>query len=176
MKKKSSNLPVDISSIPTTKLKSLLEQDATRINELLEVGDSDNAITLIYKRLAQSCVDAIPLLEDNIRTSKGARGTYQFNTMVTTLREILVDLQAISARGQIGSAVVDKVIRPFVLDLGMLIVQELKTIEEDGRSFMNKEDYERFRTQVIKSRDNIADFVNRRFVEVKREAQDLLQR
>ena len=176
MAKKSSNLPVNISDISTSKLKSLLEQDATRINELLETGDSDNAITLIYKRLAQSCVDAIPLLEDNIRTSKGARGTYQFNTMVTALRELLVDLQAISARGQIGATVVDKVIRPFVLDLGMLIVQELKTIEEDGRSYMNKEDYEKFRTQVVKSRDNIADFVNRRFVEVKREAQDLLQR
>lgn len=175
MKKKSS-LPVSISDVPVSKLQSLLEQDATRINQLLETGDSDNAITLIYKRLAQSCVDAIPLIEDNIRASKGARGTYQFNTMVTTLRELLVDLQAISARGQIGSAVVDKVIRPFVLDLGMLIVQELKNIEEDARSFMNKDDYIRFREQIIKSRDNIADFVNRRFVEVKKEAQDLLQR
>ena len=174
--KKKSQLPVNISEIPPAKLSSLLEQDATRINELLELGDSDNAITLIYKRLAQSCVDAIPLLEDNIRTSKGARGTYQFNTMVTTLREILVDLQAISARGQIGVTVVDKLIRPFILDLGMLIVQELKNIEEDGRSFMTAENYDRFRTQVIKSRDNIADFVNRRFVEVKKEAQDLLQR
>lgn len=174
--KKKSQLPVNISEITPTKLSSLLEQDATRINELLEIGDSDNAITLIYKRLAQSCVDAIPLLEDNIRTSKGARGTYQFNTMVTTLRELLVDLQAISARGQIGVAVVDKVIRPFILDLGMLIVQELKNIEEDGRSFMTKENYDRFRAQVVKSRDNIADFVNRRFVEVKKEAQDLLQR
>ena len=58
----------------------------------------------------------------------------------------------------------------------MLIVQELKNIEEDGRSFMTSENYDRFRAQVIKSRDNIADFVNRRFVEVKKEAQDLLQR
>ena len=87
--KKKSQLPVNISEIPPAKLSSLLEQDATRINELLETGDSDNAITLIYKRLAQSCVDAIPLLEDNIRTSKGARGTYQFNTMVRHLEKFL---------------------------------------------------------------------------------------
>lgn len=176
MPKKKSNLPVAIEDITPAKLKSLLEQDALRINELLEVGDSDNAITLTYKRLAQSCIDAIPLLEDNIRQSHGARGTYQFNTMVTTLRELLVDLQAISARGQIGATVVDNVLRPFMLDLGMLIVQELKIIEEDGRSYMSEKNYERFRTQVVKSRDNIADFVNKKFVEVKAQAQDLLQR
>ena len=64
---KKSTLPAKIDDIKPSQLKSLLEQDATRINELLEVGDSDNAITLTYKRLAQSCVDAIPLLENNIR-------------------------------------------------------------------------------------------------------------
>lgn len=173
---KKSTLPVKIDKIKPSQLKSLLEQDATRINELLEVGDSDNAITLTYKRLAQSCVDAIPLLENNIRISKGARGTYQFNTMVTTLRELLVDLQAISARGQIGVTVVDKVIRPFILDLGMQIVQELKVIEEDARSYMSPADHEKFRSQIVRSRDRIADFVNKGFVDVKRQAQDLLQR
>ena len=173
---KKSTLPAKIDDIKPSQLKSLLEQDATRINELLEVGDSDNAITLTYKRLAQSCVDAIPLLENNIRISKGARGTYQFNTMVTTLRELLVDLQAISARGQIGVTVVDKVIRPFILDLGMQIVQELKVIEEEARSYMSPSDHEKFRAQVVRSRDRIADFVNKGFVDVKRQAQDLLQR
>ena len=96
--------------------------------------------------------------------------------MVTTLRELLVDLQAISARGQIGVTVVDKVIRPFILDLGMQIVQELKVIEEDARSYMSPSDHEKFRAQVVRSRDRIADFVNKGFVDVKRQAQDLLQR
>lgn len=171
-----STLPVNISDVQPSTLKSLLEQDATKINELLEIGDSDNAITLTYKRLAQSCIDAIPLIENNIRTSNGSRGIYQFNTMVTTLRELLVDLQAISARGDIGAAVVDKVIRPFLLDLAMLIIQEMKVLEEDARSYMKEEDFDRYRSQILKSRDNIADFVNKRFVEVKRQAQDLLQR
>ena len=45
-----------ISDISTSKLKSLLEQDATRINQLLEVGENDSAISLIYKRLTQSCI------------------------------------------------------------------------------------------------------------------------
>lgn len=158
-----------------SELSSLLAQDATRINELLETGEQDDATTLIYKRLTQSCVDAIPLVENVIRESGGGRGVYQFNQMVTTLRELLADLQAIKARGQIGVRIVDSVIRPFMLDLGMMIVKELKVIEEDARSAMSPDDYIRFRDTVTRSRNNIAGFVNTEYSDMKRKVQEMLE-
>ena len=158
-----------------SELSSLLAQDATRINELLETGEQDDATTLIYKRLTQSCVDAIPLVENVIRESGGGRGVYQFNQMVTTLRELLADLQAIKARGQIGVRIVDSVIRPFMLDLGMMIVKELKVIEEDARSTMSPDDYIRFRDTVTRSRNNIAGFVNTEYSDMKRKVQEMLE-
>lgn len=165
-----------ISDISTSKLKSLLEQDATHINQLLEVGENDSAISLIYKRLTQSCIDAIPLVEDQIRNSKGARGIYQYEKIVTTTRELLADLQAMSARGQIGTQVVNNCILPFLQSLALQLMTELKRIEDDARSRMSDNDFIAFREQIERARTSIGNFVNQEFRNLRTNVEQMLQR
>ncbi len=164
------------SDITTTKLKSLLEQDALKINELLEVGENDSAISLIYKRLTQSCIDAIPLVEDQIRNSKGARGIYQYEKIVATTRELLADLQAMSARSQIGTQVVNSCIQPFLQSLALQLMTEFKHIEDDARSRMSDDEFIAFKEQMVRTRTSIGNFVSQEFKTLRTNVEQMLQR
>ncbi len=165
-----------ISKINNRRLKSIVGDSAEQIHQLLEVNEGDSARTLLYKTMLQSLVDLIPYAENNIRKSKGARGVYQLNSMISSVRELLIDVQQAEDRGRIGELLVERSIAPIMLEIGTAIVQQLDLIKSDARDRMSEADYQRFLKDINRHRDSLADTINTKFYELRDQIKQQMQR
>jgi len=165
-----------ISKINSKKLKSIMGESAEKIQQMLEVNDGDNARSLMYKTMLQSLVDLIPYAENNIRKTKGARGVYQLNSMISSVRELLVDVQASQDRGRIGELMVERLIAPAILDIGTKIVQKFELLKSDARDRMNSDDYRMFNEDLKKHRNELAEMINETFFNLREEIKNYMQR
>ena len=138
-------------------LKTQFGKGAEKILRMLEQDDTDPAIALLYKRLLMSVVDILPMAELGIRKSKGTRGTYQFVQLISSVRELMVDIQSAQDRGMMGDMLVRSVIQPAFGDLAQDTVQEFSMIAADAKSTMTPEEYERFAPLLRESRARLAN-------------------
>lgn len=158
------------------KMRSILGDQAESIQQLLEAGNNDSATMMLHKTMLQALIDLVPHAESNVRRSKGARGVYQINSLISSIREILIDIQGVHDKGAIGETLVDRVVRPCFLDLGMVIVQEYATILSDARGSMSSDEFKAFKTAVEASRGRVAAHIQKEFGRVKSESIQFLQR
>jgi len=158
------------------KMRSILGDSAEAIQQLLEVGDNDSATALIYKKSLQTIIDSIPYAEATIRRTKGARGVYQLNSLISSMREVMIDLQNMQDRGAIGDSLVEKIIRPSFLDVGMHIVQEYASVAADAKNFMAPDDWKAYKQVLAKSRGSISEFIQREYGKVKEDSRAFLGR
>lgn len=112
---------------------SIIGDAAEEILQLLEDNNSQSAVPLIYKRLLQSLVDTIPAAEHAVRASKGAKGVYQLNSLISSLRELMVDIQSSQDRGQLGASIVESILRPAYKDLAISVLTEYESLISDMR-------------------------------------------
>jgi hypothetical protein len=117
-------------------LRSIIGDDAERIQQMLE-NNSDSVASLIHKRLLQALVDTLATAEHNVRESGGAKGVYALNSLVTSVRELLIDVQSTQDRGVLGQTIVDQVIRPNVLDIAMLMVRDSEILKGKLRGMLD---------------------------------------
>jgi len=111
-----------ISKTNLSKLESLFGDRTEQILDMLENNQRDGAITLLYRQLLSMTVDVIPLAENLVRSSNGAKGVYQINALVSQARELLADIQSTQDRGALGRNMVERHVRPAFLDVAMQIV------------------------------------------------------
>ena len=88
------------------KLSSILGDSSENILGLLEANNSESASNLILTKLMQSLVDTIPYAENNVRKTRGQKGVYQLNSLVQSLRELMIDMQAVRDKGLLGERLV----------------------------------------------------------------------
>lgn len=165
-----------ISKTSSKKLKSIVGDSAEQIQQLLEINEGDSARSLIYKKVLQSLIDLIPYAENNIRKSKGRHGVYQLNSMISSIRELLIDIQASEDRGRIGELLVERLIAPAMLDIGTEIVQRLDYIKSDAKDEMTPEGHRRFADKLSKHRGELAEVINSKFYSLRDEIKQQLQR
>ena len=87
-----------------------------RIVDLLTNNDNDGAETLIYQTILMSIIDMLPPVERAVHKSRGTRNVYQYNQLISQLRETIADVQARRDRGSVGRVIVDKHIRPALMN------------------------------------------------------------
>jgi hypothetical protein len=158
------------------KLQSIIGDDAENIMQSLEVGNIDNGLALLNRRLIQTVVDLIPKLETGIRESNGRYGVHSFNGLIQTVRELVIDLQQAQDRGAIGQAIVERILQPAFLEMATLIVEEQATVLSEVKADLSPEDYAKLRTAQIDSRTRIAAFMQSKFSAVKDETISYLQK
>lgn len=146
-----------LSKLKGKALRTQFGSGTEKILRLLEQDDTDPAVALIYKRLLQSVVDVMPLAELGIRASKGTRGIHGFNMLISSLRELMVDVQSAQDRGMMGQTLVMSVIQPAFSDLAQEMVQEFSTLAADVKSYLSQEDYDKFLPLLKESRSRIAN-------------------
>lgn len=146
-----------LSKLKGKALRTQFGQGAEKILALLEQEDTDPAIALIYKRLLQTVVDVLPLAEMGIRHSKGVRGIHGFNMLISSMRELMVDIQQAQDRGMMGEMLVQSVIKPAFGDLAQETVQEFAMIASDAKATMTPEEYEKFAPLLRESRGRLAN-------------------
>ena len=158
-------------------LRSIFGDDAEKIHQLLESNDTDNAVTLLYKRMVQTIVDMIPFAEHAIRKSKGARGVYQINSLVSQLRELMVDIQSSQDRGLIGQSIMANIINPGLKTIATEVVQEYGYIKADLKAAdMDDKEYQRLVSLVNESRARLAAAMTRSFNDMGQQVVAALQR
>ena len=156
-----------ISKLNTKGMVSILGDSSEEIMQLLEVNKNESATSLIQKRLLQSLVDVLPYAEHNVRESKGQRSVYQLNSLITSLREVLIDIQSTRDKGALGEALVEKIIRPMFLDLGMLLIQENAKTDNILKDLMTPENYREAKKTKAESLERIATAIQLAYTEAK---------
>lgn len=146
-----------LSKLKGKALRTQFGKGTEKILRLLEQDETDPAIALIYKRLLQSVVDVLPLAEMGIRNSKGVRGVHGFNMLISSLRELMVDVQSAQDRGMMGEMLVRSIVQPAFGDLAQDTVLEFSNIAADAKAHMSPEDYEKFAPLLRESRSRLAN-------------------
>lgn len=165
-----------ISKLNTKGMRSIFGDNAESIMQLIEANDTDSAMSLIYKKSLQTLLDLLPYAEHAIRKSKGARGVYQINSLISSMRELMVDIQSSQDRGMMGQALMENVIKPTFADLANSIVQEYGMIGADAKLGMTDKEWERFQVSLKASRSRLADSINRQYGEIREQTISYLQR
>lgn len=146
-----------LSKLKGKALRTQFGQGAEKILRLLEQDDTDPAIALIYKRLLQSVVDVLPLAEMGIRNTKGIRGVHGFNMLISSLRELMVDVQAAQDRGMMGDMLVQSVLQPAFSDLAQDTVLEYSTLAADLKMLIPQDEHAKLLEIIKESRSRLAN-------------------
>ena len=164
-----------ISKLNTKGMRSIIGDSAEAIQQLLESDSNESAIALMQKRVLQALVDTLPYAEHAIRKTKGVRGVYQFNSLITSIREVMIDMQSTRDKGAIGASMVERILRPAFLDIGMTIVQEEARLDTEIRDLLGIEGYRTIRTARKDATTRIAQTIQAKYAEAKQQAVTFLQ-
>lgn len=150
----------------TRKLAASFGDNSARILEALEAKDADGAHTLIYQSLLLTLVDILPVVENTVRKSKGRYGVYPFNQLVSQLRECLADVQATRDKGQMGAHIVDKFVRPSMLNTAAQVAVAFMNLEGEAKSRMSSTEFAEYRGTISKFRHGIAEYMRQQIDQV----------
>jgi hypothetical protein len=147
-------------------LNSRFGTQADTIVEMISMGNADGASSLIIKALIQSVCEVLPMAEHHIRESKSTKGIYGFNTLVSTVRELLGDLQVLKDKANLGQSIVDRTIRPSYMDIASQLVTSMTLVQESAKGRMDKEDFKEFRVTVEQAKKGMADYMMAQYRDV----------
>lgn len=148
-------------------IESMFGQRSDSIIELLEVGNSDGALSLIMKTLLSTLVDTMPAVEGHVRRSGGQKGVYQLTQLSSQLRETCADIQAYRDRSNLGNKVVERYLRPAFLDIAVQITRTWIELEAGAASKMSKEDLAKYQEDyLIPMKRGIADYLMKQYEDV----------
>lgn len=164
-----------ISKLNTKGMRSILGDSADEIQQLLETNANESAQSLMQKRLLQTLIDILPYAEHTVRKTKGARGVYQLNSLITSMREVMIDMQSTRDKGALGAMIVERVIRPAFLDIGMTIVQEEARIDAEIKNELGLSAYKKIKDARKNSTARIAQAIQEKYGEAKESAVSFLQ-
>lgn len=127
-----------------SKVASITGEASEEIQVLLEEGLNDQAIQMMYKVLMRTVMDLIPYAEEQIRSTNGAKGVYQINSLISNCRELMVDIQMAQDRSELGRSLIEAHVKPAFMDLAMSLVQNYSLIASDAQPLMSSDNYEKF--------------------------------
>lgn len=109
---------------------------APQIVQMLEMNDNDGAIIVLQKRLLQSSIAMLVHAEKLMTDTQGAKGTYQYATLVSQIRELITDIQAARDRSFIANQIMQSIIQPAFIDMAEMIMNDhsgfRKELLDDG--------------------------------------------
>ncbi len=164
-----------ISKLKNSGVRSIIGDSAEDIQQLLEVGSNESALSLIQKRLLQSVIDVLPFAEHTIRETQGQRGVYQFNSLITSMRELMIDMQSTRDKGAMGAALIERVLRPAFMDLAMTLVQEEARFATNIKDYLPMDAYTQVRQANKDAIQRVAESIKEKYNEVKEQTVSYLQ-
>lgn len=109
---------------------------APQIVQMLEMNDNDGAIIVLQKRLLQSSIAMLVHAEKLMTDTQGAKGTYQYATLVSQIRELITDIQAARDRSFIANQIMQSIIQPAFIDMAEMVMNDhsgfRKELLDDG--------------------------------------------
>lgn len=164
-----------LTKVKGKKLRSIIATDAESILQLIETDSYDTASTLIYKRILQSLVDVVGYSEAMIRRTKGQRGTHQLNILISSIRDIMIDMQQAQDRGRLGESLVEKIVMPAFLDIGMMLLRENEMLLQKLKRDLPESQFKSYEQMITNSERVAGTFIQDQFKTVREEVRKYLQ-
>ncbi len=95
---------------------------ADSILTMLDNNNQDGALTSLKKHMLKTTIRVLPYAEQVLLDSGTSKGTYQFTTLINTLRELIADIQADNDKQFIADSIINGVIKPAYIDIAENIV------------------------------------------------------
>ncbi|QBQ74628.1 acyl-CoA oxidase [Burkholderia phage BcepSauron] len=165
-----------ISRLKSSGLNSILGDDAEKLQQLLEDGDADSAANALQKRMLQTCIDLIAEVENGVRESKGRYGVHSFNNLIMSIRELMTDMQQTKDRGAIGLTISETVLRPLLLDIAMMIMNETAAITAAVKPLVSLDDFKEFRKEIDEVRARTGAFMQSSYAGARDRIIEFMQR
>lgn len=161
-------LPGDNSPDRVRGVLTMFGQRADVILGLLEHEDrTDGALSLIQRTLLQTMVDVLPVIERGVRRSQGRKGVIPLNQTVSQIRELVADLQSLRDRGHLGATIVERVLRPAFLDIGVQLAQGFNNMMLSAKLKMADEDFRAYSVELQDTQRGLATYMQQQYAEVK---------
>lgn len=115
------------------KMRSIVGDSAEEISQLLEGGETDTAVSMMYKRMLQMLMDLLPHAEQYVRKTKASKGVYQVNALISNVRELMVDIQAAQDRGRIAEDLDQRILQPAFREMATQFIRDYDALDTDLR-------------------------------------------
>lgn len=155
---------------------SVVGADGDQIHSLIEDGEWAQAQQLMYKRMAQSVAAMLPYLENEIRSTSGKKGAFNFNAMLTSARDLLADIQQAEDRGRLGEIMVDKILMPSYISMGQLTMTENQLLMSQIRKVLEPEQIRDIQTKISESEVRLVHAFQGEFDKMREQLSAFLER
>lgn len=145
---------------------SYFGSNSGKIMEMLEAGDSDGGITILKKTLLLTIIRVLPMAEDVLANSGTAKGTYQFVTLVSQMREIMADIQADRDKQFLAQSITEQILRPAFMNIAQQMLTQHHDFRKKGDVFVIPEKTNFFSTQLFDLGKSLAGSMQEEYKDV----------
>ena len=145
---------------------SYFGSNSSKIMEMLETGDSDGGITVLKKTLLMTIIRVLPMAEQILTDTGTAKGTYQFVTLISQMREIMADIQADRDKQFLAHSITEQIIRPAFMDIAQDMLTKHHDFRKKGDIFVVPEKTTYFSNQLLDLGKTLAGNMQERYKEV----------
>jgi polyhydroxyalkanoate synthesis regulator protein len=137
-------------------LGSYFNEHSSKIIDMLEAGDNDGGITLLKKKLLQTVIRTLPAAEKVLVESESSKGTYQFVTLISQIRELMADIQADRDRAYIAQSLLETIIRPRFMDIAQNMMTKHHDFRKGSEEYVKPQHAQAYSTELLKLAKDLA--------------------
>lgn len=141
--------------------------EAESIQQLLADGNTDAAIPMLHSTILRTLTDLIPYAEAQIRKTEGAKGVYQINSLISSIREIMTDIQMSQDRAALGSMIIERFLQPEFRQMATDTMEIYALLRDDIKPLVSDAAYDKITALVKESRNTHASKFNRSYTTLK---------
>jgi hypothetical protein len=145
---------------------SYFGNNSSKIMEMLETGDSDGGITVLKKTLLMTIIRVLPMAEQILTESGTAKGTYQFVTLISQMREIMSDIQADRDKQFLAQSITEQIIRPSFMNIAQQMLTEHHSFRKKGDMFVIPAKSNFFSEQLLAVGKDLANFMQTEYKDI----------
>lgn len=173
--KESKSRELALTKSEITAVRKNFGDQSEKIIEFLEVGNSDSAIQLLKKSLLTTVIRILPEAERILVESGTSRGTYQFVTLVSQIRELMSDIQADRDRQYIATSIMENIVRPIFMDIAQEMITEHHAFRKGAERLIVPGRDREFADELRATAEGLARFMNAQYKELQTKITEALK-
>lgn len=130
------------------------------IRQYLKGRDYGNAAITAKGALLATLVELIPVAESAVRENKAQRGIYQFNSLATQMRELLIDLDGERDLEGLITSIINEALDPQLRTFAQMLVQWNSGVKRSLRGELNPSDYKNAASIIDEQTQALATYVS----------------
>lgn len=130
------------------------------IRQYLKGRDYGNAAITAKGALLATLVELIPVAESAVRENKAQRGIYQFNSLASQMRELLIDLDGERDLEGLITSIINESLDPQLRTFAQMLVQWNSGVKRSIRGELDQADYKNVASIIDEQTQALATYVS----------------